>query len=159
MTFYEPYNLAYRKGGTGGPKCRHVSATEPRNSSVSQRTWTALNKSAPAEDHESNNKRRNAVGNAFAVPVIRRLRSALCVALQGSPTEAMTLWCNQTLAAPFHADVLDDTLQPIAHIAAQFQGLQDDFASYVPQCWKHCLIGPDPGAGGRNKNARKEQHQ
>ena len=63
------------------------------------------------------NQRRNAVGNAFAVPVVRRILQALVVAHWSTSFQGMGMWQDIELAAPYHPDILDDILPQAQRIA------------------------------------------
>ena len=67
----------------------------------------------------------------------------------------MKAWAMPGLAAPFHPDVLDDLWPKCVELATEFSDLGEDFDLFLPQCWKGCLVGADPGAGGRKNRSER----
>ena len=74
-------------------------------------------------------QRRNAVGNAFAVPVITRLLVALASVLSSQASSACPLSADQSPAAPYRHDVLDDNILEAAPIALDFSDLTLDMSN------------------------------
>ena len=99
----------------------------------------------------------DAEGNAFAVPVIARPLTAVCLALQPPATVSaspLSLWEDQRLPTPCHADVLDDHMEEIKCIADAVGDLVAEFHTYIPEVWDGALIGPDPGARSKTNRAQ-----
>ena len=166
ITFYEDYNMAYRlKDGKADQ--RHVSPTETERLLGFPENWTEPGPeyTTEANSRDTQNQRRNAVGNAFAVPVIRRILTGLCVALQTrqatsvtsrpGPSNMISNWSNNSLAAPFHPDVLDDLWPQFGELAEEFKDLTEEFDAWLPEEWSGKLVGPDPGAGGRKNRSER----
>ena len=104
---------------------RVISATEAERLFGFPRDWTNI--STATGSREDENKRKNAVGNAFVVPVIARFVVALCFALKPPITTAMHLWEDRRLPAPFHPDVIDGLFGVALVIANDFQDLVQEF--------------------------------
>ena len=105
--------------------------------------------------HTVANRRRNAVGNAFAVPVVRRILQALVIAHWSKGSQGMEMWADTQLAAPYHPDILDDILPHAQSIAAEFQDLTCELDQLLPEEWNMKLVGADPGAGGRKNRSER----
>ena len=99
----------------------------------------------------------NAIGNAFAVPVIARLLLALTMTVQGEGTSAFPMWANRGLAAPYRHDVLDDVFTEASFIANCYRDLVSEFDDYTEPHWHGDLVGPDPGAGEGKTGPRGRQ--
>ena len=137
ITFYEDYNMAHNTGTPDAPEQRrHISPTEAERLLCFPYDWTRPSDSGILGDRLDSqhvaNLRRNAVGNAFAVPVIRRILMGLCVAVQSKTVTGTGLWQDRSLAAPFHPDVLDDILPQAQCLAEAFLDLTADFDNYLP---------------------------
>ena len=96
IRFYEDVNMAWKSDNS--LQCRHVSPTECERLPVFPAGWTAV-KESPETD-ETKYKRRNALGNAFAVPVISRLFIAMIMALKIPSSSAFPLWVNISKISP-----------------------------------------------------------
>ena len=101
------------------------------------------------------NRRTNRVGNAFAVPVITRLLMALCLFFDLVKASNTSLWECQSLPAPLHPDILDDLLEPAQAFAREFKDLTQEFDLYMAPSWQYRLIGPDPGATGKQNRTQR----
>ena len=99
--------------------------------------------------------RKNAVGNAFAVPVIARLLSALVAVVSFPGGGAFPAYSSPNLMAPYVHDALDDILPEAACIAAEFGDLTNSFDQYIATEWTDTLVGPDPGAIGRKNRSQR----
>ena len=129
-----------------GPGMRVISPTECERLLGFEPGWTHPGgKATPGLGYQ----RRNAVGNAFAVPVITRLLLALTMAVQGESTSAFPMWADRRLAAPYRHDVLDDIFTEASFIAECYRDLVTEFEDYIEPYWHGDLVGPDPGAGGK----------
>ncbi len=99
--------------------------------------------------------RRNAVGNAIAVPVLSRLILAMLMALKLVPavgTPKFPQWADPSLPCPYFRDVADDLLVEAESLAAPFADLTSAFDAY----WggdSAALVGADAGAMGRKNRA------
>ena len=107
------------------------------------------------EDEETPYRRRNAIGNAFAVPVTARLLYALALSLTVTTSDAFPLWGDKDLPAPYHHDCLDDLLTPIRDVSSKYSDLCCEFDEYIPSERTTKLVGPDPGAGGRKNRSQR----
>ena len=130
--------VASKKDEKGKPlyQLRHVSPTETERLLGFPTDWTEPTpastdeckaEKASTDEHTVANRRRNAVGNAFAVPVVRRILQALVVAHWSKGSKGMEMWADTQLAAPYHPDILDDILPHTQSIAAEFQDLTCEF--------------------------------
>ena len=84
ITFYEEKNMAQRntKSATADAQDRRViSATEAERLLGFPTDWTHVEE-LDSDTRTRQNRRKNAVGNAFAVPVITRLLMALCLCFE-----------------------------------------------------------------------------
>ena len=54
-----------------------------------------------------------------------------------------------------HPDILDDLLEPAYALACEFQDLTQEFDTYKGPEWQNSLIGPDPGASGRQSRTQR----
>ena len=106
IRFYEDISMAWKSDQS--LQCRHVSPTECARLLGFPAGWTAL-KEDP-QTAQTKMKRRNAVGNAFAVPVISRLFIALIMALKIPSSSAFPIWSGMNRTQPYIHDVLDDIL-------------------------------------------------
>ena len=149
IRFYED---VHRACAVDGSQSRTISPTECERLLGFPEGW-----SAPEEDvnEDTPHQRRNSVGNAFAVPVIARLLTSLILMLCIKPTGSLALWRDDNLACPYRHDVLDDLLPAVACECQGFADLTCDFEDFLPQEWSDCLVGPDPGAGGRKNRAQR----
>ena len=136
--------VASKQDGQGRPiyTRRHISPTETERLLGFPTDWTKpatastddrRAQTASTDEHTVANKRRNAIGNAFAVPVVRRILQALVVAHWSTSSQGMGMWQDTELAAPYHPDVLDDILPHAQRIAAEFQDLTEEFHQLLPQ--------------------------
>ena len=158
--------VASKQDGQGKPiyTRRHVSPTETGRCLGFPADWTRpatgstddrKAQTESTDEHTVANKRRNAVGNYFAVPVVRRIFQALVVAHWSTSSQGMGMWQDTTLAAPYHPEILDDILPHAQRIAAEFQDLTGEFDQFLPQEWSMKLVGADPGAGGRKNRSER----
>ena len=76
-------------------------------------------------------KRKNAVGNAFAVPVIARLLTALVMTINFPKAGAFPAWSDPALLAPYKHDTLDDLLPEAALLAQEFQSIASRFDNFM----------------------------
>ena len=142
---------------------RHVSPTETERLLGFPTDWTnpaaastdEQSHATSTDDHTVANQRRNAVGNAFAVPVIRRILQALMVAHWSTSSQGMGMWQDKELAAPYHPDILDDILPQAQRMAEEFQDQTEEFDLFLPKEWSRKLVGADPGAGGRKNRSER----
>ena len=151
VRFYEDEALAWKDGGS---KSRVISPTE-----CERCLGFPVHHTDPEDDDEDKDtpyKRRNALGNAFAVPVISRLLYALTLSLTVTTSAAFPLWGDRTLPAPYRHDCLDDLLAPIGQISSKYTDLACEFDKYIPSEWTSKLVGPDPGAGGRKNRSQRQ---
>ena len=171
ISFYEDWSLAQekvarKKDEKGKPlyQLRHVSPTETERLLGFPTDWTKPTpasmdeykaEKASTDEHTVANRRRNAVGNAFAVPVVRRILQALVVAHWSKGSKGMEMWADTQLAAPYHPDILDDILPRAQSIAAEFQDLTCKFDQFLPEEWNMKLVGADPAAGGRKNRSER----
>jgi site-specific DNA-cytosine methylase len=118
ITFYEEKNMALclEPATAETENLRVISPTEAERLLGFPTDWTRM--AEPDNDtRQGQNKRKNAVGNAFAVPVITRLLMALCMCFDPVKASSTSLWECQSLPAPLHADTLDDLLEPAYALA------------------------------------------
>ena len=170
ITFYEDWSLAQEKVPTKKDSQnkpiysrRHVSPTETERLLGFPTDWTNpaaastddQSHATSTDDHTVANQRRNAVGNAFAVPVIRRILQALMVAHWSTSSQGMGMWQDKELAAPYHPDILDDICPLAQKIAEEFQDLTEEFDLFLPKEWSRKLVGAEPGAGGRKNRSER----
>ena len=115
ITFYETYNMAWRNEteisstteASRFPRniydtdLRIISPTETERCLGFPDNWTRSDE-ADIDTRARQNRRRNAVVNAFAVPVITRILVALCVCLEAPKAPAMSLWLDPSLPAPYY---------------------------------------------------------
>ena len=76
--------------------------------------------------------RRNAVGNAIAVPILSRLILAMLMALRMVPVTGepkFPQWSDPQLPCPYFHDVADDLLEAAESLAAPFADLTRAFES------------------------------
>ena len=128
---------------------RILSATETEKCLGFPSDWTR-SEDSDIDTHSGCNRRRNAVGNAFAVPVIARILIALCTCLEAPRVSAMSLWLDPTLPVPYYPDVLDDLFPKALELASEYSDLTSEFDSYICPEWANNLLGPDPGAKGHH---------
>ncbi len=101
--------------------------------------------------------RRNAVGNAIAVPILSRLILAMLMALKLVPaagTPKFPQWADPSLPCPYFHEVADDLLVEAESLAEPFADLTSAFDAY----WggdPAALVGADPGAMGRKNRAQR----
>ncbi len=101
--------------------------------------------------------RRNAVGNAIAVPILSRLILAMLMALRMVPVAGelkFPQWSDPQLPCPYFHDVADDLLVEAEAIAAPFADLTCAFDAF----WggeAGALVEADPGAMGRKNRAQR----
>ena len=100
-------------------------------------------------------QRRNAIGNAFAVPVITRLLLALSMVVRGEGLSAFPTWADRSLAAPYRHDMLDDLFAEASFLAKGYADLVSEFDAYLAPHWHGDLVGPDPGAGGKKNRTQR----
>ena len=75
-------------------------------------------------------KRRNAIGKAFAVPVLTRLLVALSLCLTTPVEGTFPQWFPGSLAIPHRHDVLDDILLDARFTAARYSDLTSEFVNF-----------------------------
>ena len=112
ITFYEEKNMAQSKITTATADAQNmwvISPTEAERLLGFPTNWTNVEE-PDIHTREGKNRRKNAVGNAFAVPVITRLLIALCLCFDQAKASHTALWECQSLPAPLHPDILDDLL-------------------------------------------------
>ena len=95
---------------------RIISPTETNKCLGFRKNWTRADDS-DIDTQEGRHRRRNAAGNAFAVPVITRILIALCTCLETPTASAMNLWLDPRLPTPFYPDVLDDIFPEATELA------------------------------------------
>ena len=149
LIVYEERNIAHE---VDGPGMRVISPTECERLLGFHPGWTnPSDKASPGVGYQ----RRNAIGNAFAVPVITRLLVALTMVVRGEGTSAFPMWADRQLAAPYRHDVLDDIFTEASLIAANYRGRAAEFDDYVEPHWLGGLVGPDHGAGGKKNRTQR----
>ena len=149
LVIYEERNMAH---SLDGANMRVVSPTECERLLGFQPGWTNPGeKSSPGIGYQ----RRNAIGNAFAVPVVTRLLLALSLVVQGEGLSAFPAWANQDLAAPYRHDVLDDIFAEASFLAEGYKDLVSEFDSFLQPHWGGDLVGADPGAGGKKNRTQR----
>ena len=92
--------------------------------------WHALDMSS-GSSFEAEMKRRNAVGNAIAVPVLMRLIMA-CV-VSAATASASNLWDDPSLQRPYHIDVAWDVFAEAGSIAKRQSHIIADWGAYAPE--------------------------
>ena len=133
---------------------RIISPTEIERCLGFPKDWTRADDS-DIDTQVGRNRRRNAVGNAFAVPVITRILIAICACLETPKASAMNLWLDPSLPTPFYPDVLDDIFPEATKLASEFSDFSSGFDSFMGPTWQHSRIGPDPGAKWRLNRAQR----
>ena len=133
---------------------RIISPTEIEKCLGFPENWTR-SEDSDIDTQSGRNRRRNAVGNAFEVPVIARIFIALCACLEAPKTSAFSMWLDPALPAPYYPDVLDDVFPTALELASEYSDLTSEFDLFMGPDWKHCLVGPDPGAKGRQHRAQR----
>ena len=135
-----------------GPGMRVISPTECERLLGFEPGWTHPgDKASPGVGYQ----RRNALGNAFAVPVITRLLLALTMVVRGAGSRAFPMWADRNLAAPYRHDVIDDIFTEPSFVAANYEDLVTEFDDYIEPHWHGGLVGPDPGAGGKKNRTQR----
>ena len=134
--------MAWKKdAGTDTPleeDIRIISPTEAEKCLGVPKDWPRSD-DADIDTRASKNRRRNAIGNAFAVPVITRILLALCMCLETPKASAMIMWQDPCLTAPFYLDVLDDIIPQAMVFAHECVDLTAEFDSYMTQIGKDSL--------------------
>ena len=154
IRFYEDVNMAWSKTAEG--ISRPASPTECERMLGFPPKWTEPAGPIPGYvPHRMQYTRKNAVGNAFAVPVIARLLSALVAVVSVPGGGAFPAYSSSNLMAPYVHDALDDILPEAACIAADFGDLTNSFDQYIATEWTDTLVGPDPGAIGRKNRSQR----
>ena len=133
---------------------RVISPTEAERLLGLPDDWTYL-ESTDADTRAGHNRRNNSVGNAFAAPAITRLLVALSLCLQPAASLPSSLCLDPLLPLPIYPDVLDDLFTPALELAKEFQDLTADFDVFMGPSWIDKLIGPDPGAIGRQNQSQR----
>ena len=105
-------------------QCRHASPTECERLLGFPAGWTALRESPETE--KTKMERWNAVGIAFAVPVISRLFIALIMPLKIPSSSVFPLWSGMNMTQPYMHDVLDDILPRAQELSIEFQDLTQE---------------------------------
>ena len=146
---YEERNMAHE---IDGPGLRVIAPTECERLLGFEPGWTHPgDKASPGVGCQ----RRNAIGNAFAVPVITRLLIALTMVVRGEGSSAFPMWADRNLAAPYRHDVLDDIFTEASFVAAKYGDLASELNDYIEPHWHGGLVGPDPGAGGKKNRTQR----
>ena len=104
-------------------------------------------------------RRKNGIGNAIAVPIMKILLAALVIAAQGwgSQSASIPMWADTALKLRYHPDVLDDVFPSALRLAELHQHLVAPFMQSMPDSMQDKLCGPDPGAeGSTNRRHRRE---
>ena len=102
---------------------------------------------------EAAKKRRNAVGNANALPVLRRLVLAALVSVTSQCTQHP--WDSHLLPRPYHTDCAWDVFEEAAEFATLSRDLVEECEIFAG--WpRHALVGPDPSALGRTNRAHRK---
>ena len=133
--------MAYRKSD-GKEEQRIISPTEAERLLAPPDNWTRPD-GKDLDSQKIHSQMRNAVGNAVAVPVVRRILQALCLAVAAGtvaghsspwlgPSSVTAMWHDNALAAPWHPDVLDDLMPKCETLAVQFSDLLAEFDSALP---------------------------
>ena len=76
--------------------------------------------------------------NRDGQPCLRTLQIA---PISTAPAKGLTLWEEQTLAAPLLPDVQDDLMPEFACLATEFEDLSCEFDAYLPEEWTDKLVG------------------
>ena len=105
---------------------RIISPTETERCLGFLENWTRSD-DADIDTKTGQNRRRNAMGNAFAVPVIARILMALGICLEAPTATAMKLWLDLSLPTRYYPDVLDDIFPVAMELASEFSDLTTDF--------------------------------
>ena len=146
------------KLGTKVVTCRILSPEEAEQLLGFPRSYTAL--ASPdwktlgiSNMDERACKRRNAVGNGIAVPVLRRL--LLGVLVSATSASASLPWDSHRMQRPYHTDQAWDVLDDAEDLASTHWPLISDFYTFTS--WpRNSLVGPDPlGMGRLNRAHRK----
>ena len=149
LIIYEERNMAHE---LDGPKMRVVSPTECERLLGFEPGWTNPgDKASPGTGYQ----RRNAIVNAFAVPVVTRLLLALTMVVRGEGPSAFPSWTDRNLAAPYRHDVLDDIFAEASFLAKSYEDMVSEFDAYLAPHWYGDLVGPDPGAGGKKNRTQR----
>ena len=159
ITFYETYNMAHwgdalEANTTQEKDTRVISPTEAERLLGFPDDWTYL-EATDAQTGAGHNRRKNAVGNAFAAPVITSLLVALSLCLEPAAASPTALWLDPSLPLPMYPDILDDLFTPALELAQEFKDLTIDFDNFMGTSWTHTLVGPDPGAAGRQNRSQR----
>ena len=111
-------------------------------------------KSSPSIGYQ----RRNAIGNAFAVPVMTRLLLALSLVVRGEGLSAFPSWADRNLAAPYRHDFLDDIVTEASFLANGYQDLVSEFDSFLLRHWVAIWLAPTPAPEARRigRNAQQQ---
>ena len=109
---------------------RIISPTETEKCLGFPESWTRADDD-DIDTQAGRNRRRNAVGNAFAVPVITRILLALCACLELPKASAMSLWLDPALPSPFYPDVLDDLFPSALALASEYSDLTSEFDDFM----------------------------
>ena len=105
---------------------RVISPTKAERLLGFSANWTYLEETETTI-REGRNRRKNGVGNAFAVPVIARLFLALCLCFDPVTASPTALLECQSLPAPLHPDILDDLIALAYMLASEFRDLTEEF--------------------------------
>ena len=135
LIIYEERNMAHELDGT---RMRVVSPTECERLLGFEPGWTNPGaKASPGTGYQ----RRNAIGNAFAVPVVTRLLLALTMVVRGEGLRAFPFWADRNLAAPYRHDVLDDIFTEASFLAASYKDMVSEFDTYLAPSGMETWLG------------------
>jgi len=157
LSWYKNCNMLWPRGGGAGTEPRMISASEAEQCLGFPRDCTDLPEAAwqrlgAKTEFERQVKRKHAVGNAIAVPVLRRLivAAVLSVSAGGSPS----LWWDSSLPQPWRHDIASDVFEKAAGLAQKYDFLMDRFYDYS-QFPRDILVGADPQGSGRANRAQR----
>ena len=140
IRFYEDTARAWKQDQS---ESRTISPSECERLLGFPVSWTNPGSTDSSEDTPY--QRRNAIGNAFSVPVTTRLLFALALSLSVPEAGAFPQWSDPNLAAPYHHDCLDDILPQVSCISQGYSELTCEFDDYMPRSGPIALSAPIQG--------------